>query len=59
MRGAIDIQTAASSGAHIVTVPPPQILNKWVDHKYTRETVRQFVNDAQEAVAQMKMLKRS
>lgn len=45
IRGVIDIQNAALSGAHIVTIPP-QFLPRMVDHKYTRETVRDFVNDA-------------
>lgn len=51
MRGAIDIQNAALAGAHIVTVPP-QFLPKMIDHKYTRETVRQFNRDAEKALAQ-------
>lgn len=52
MRGAIDIQTAALAGAHVVTVPP-QFLPKMIDHKYTRETVRQFNRDAEKALAQL------
>lgn len=51
MRGPVDIQTAALAGAHIVTVPP-QFLPKMIDHKYTRETVRQFNQDAEKALAQ-------
>ncbi|GAI71136.1 unnamed protein product, partial [marine sediment metagenome] len=38
--------------AHIITIPP-QFLYKMADHKYTRETVRQFVNDAQKALEMM------
>ncbi len=48
IRNVIDIQNAAMAGAHIVTVPPP-LLTKWVDHKYSRETVKQFMDDAQKA----------
>jgi transaldolase len=49
MRGPVDIQNAALAGAHVVTVPP-QFLPKMIDHKYTRETVRQFNRDAEEAL---------
>ncbi len=56
IRGAIDIQNAAAAGAHILTVPP-QFLNKMVDHKYTRATVEQFINDAQKALIEMNKLK--
>src|SRR5580692_4467491 len=45
IRGVFDVQVAALAGAHIVTIPP-QFLPKMVDHKYTRETVRQFNDDA-------------
>ncbi len=48
IRTLLDIQSAALSGAHIITIPP-QFLPKMVDHKYTRETVRQFVQDAEKA----------
>ena len=58
MRGAIDIQTAALSGAHVVTVPP-QFLPKMIDHKYTRETVRQFNRDAEKALAQFAVVRGS
>jgi transaldolase len=51
MRGTVDIQNAALAGAHIVTIPP-QFLPKMIDHKYTRETVRQFNRDAEKALAQ-------
>jgi transaldolase len=45
IRGAIDVQSAALAGAHIITIPP-QFLPKMVDHKYSRDTVRQFNEDA-------------
>jgi len=45
IRTVMDVQGAALAGAHVVTIPP-QFLCKMVDHKYTRETVRQFNEDA-------------
>jgi transaldolase len=52
IRTAIDVQNAALAGAHIVTIPP-QFLPKMVDHKYSRETIRQFNRDAEKALAKM------
>ena len=52
IRSVMDIQQAALAGAHIITIPP-SFLPKMVDHKYSRDTVRQFNRDAQKAVAQM------
>lgn len=52
MRTAMDIQSAALAGAHIVTIPP-QFLPKMLDHRYTRETVRQFVRDAEKSISQL------
>lgn len=52
MRGVIDVQAAAASGAHIITVPP-QILEKMLDHKYSHETVRGFNADARKALVEM------
>ena len=52
IRGPIDIQNAAAAGAHVITIPP-QFLNKMVDHKYTRATVEQFINDAQKTLVKM------
>src|SRR5467141_4933054 len=49
IRTVMDIQNAALAGAHIITIPP-QFLPKMVDHRYTRETVRQFNEDAAKAV---------
>jgi transaldolase len=48
IRSCMDVQAAALAGAHVVTIPP-QFLPKMVDHKYTRETVRQFNEDAVKA----------
>ncbi len=52
IRSVADILQAAMAGAHIITIPP-QFLTKMADHKYTRETVRQFVSDAQKATEMM------
>ena len=52
IRGVIDIQQAAIAGAHIITIPP-QFLDKMADHKFTRETVRQFITDAKKALEMM------
>lgn len=52
IRSVIDVQCAALAGAHIVTIPP-QFLAKMIDHKYTRETVRQFNSDAEKALDQI------
>jgi len=51
IRTVLDVQNAALAGAHIVTVPS-QFLPKMVDHKYSRETVRQFVQDAEKTLAE-------
>jgi len=56
IRAVIDVQSAALAGAHIVTIPP-QFLSKMVDHKYSRETVRQFNQDAEKALAQISQYK--
>jgi len=56
IRAVMDVQTAAVAGAHIVTIPP-QFLPKMVDHKYSRETVRQFNEDAEKALTQMATVK--
>lgn len=53
IRTVMDIQGAALAGAHVITIPP-QFLSKMVDHRYTRETVRQFVEDAEKTLAAMK-----
>lgn len=39
VREVFNIQDAALAGAHVITVPP-QFMNKLIDHRYTRETVR-------------------
>ena len=53
IRSTLDVQNAALAGAHIVTVPP-QFLAKMIDHRYTRETVRQFNQDAEKALLQIR-----
>ena len=52
IRTVMDIQSAALAGADIITIPP-QFLPKMVDHRYTRETVRQFMEDAERTLDQM------
>jgi transaldolase len=44
IRSVGDILRAVNAGAHIITIPP-DILAKMADHKYTRDTVRQFIAD--------------
>jgi transaldolase len=56
IRTVMDIQAAALAGAHIITIPP-QFLPKMVDHRYSRETVRQFVQDADKTMKLMKKAK--
>ena len=49
IRAVLDIQNAALAGAHIITVPP-QFFPKMIDHKYSRDTVRQFNRDAEKVL---------
>lgn len=53
VRTVTDVLNAAVAGAHIITIPPP-LLTRMADHKYTRDTVRQFVSDATKAIEMMK-----
>ena len=55
IRTVMDIQNAALAGAHIITIPP-QFLPKMVDHRYTRETVRQFNRDAEKALTEIAVI---
>jgi transaldolase len=52
IRTVMDVQNAALAGAHIITIPP-QFLPKMVDHRYSRETVHQFVQDADKTLKEM------
>jgi transaldolase len=52
IREVINIQEAAVAGAHIITIPP-QFLAKMADHRYSRATVEQFVDDANKALKLM------
>ena len=45
VRENIAVQQAAEAGAHIITVPP-ELLVKLIDHRYSRDTVRGFNEDA-------------
>jgi transaldolase len=52
VREVMNIQEAASAGAHVVTIPP-QFLARLADHQYTRFTVAEFVRDGQKALAEL------
>ena len=52
IRSVGDVLSAAIAGAHIITIPP-QFLGKMADHQYSRETVKQFIDDAQKALEMM------
>lgn len=56
IREVTNIQDAALAGAHIITVPP-QFMEKFIDHQYSRATLRQFNQDAQKALARMAKLR--
>jgi transaldolase len=49
IREAINVQTAAQAGAHVITIPP-KFLSQLVDHKYSRFTVQQFLDDGHRAL---------
>jgi transaldolase len=55
IRSTIDVQNAAQAGAHVITVPPP-ILDRFIDHRYSRDTVRGFNDDAAKALSRMEEL---
>ncbi|HLB27530.1 MAG TPA: transaldolase family protein [Dehalococcoidia bacterium] len=56
IRSAVDVQSAAQACAHVVTVPPA-FLDKFIDHRYSRETVRGFNEDAARALLKMEQLR--
>ena len=56
IRSVGEVINAALAGAHIITIPP-QYLDKMADHKYTRETVKEFIIDAQNARKMMEKAK--
>ena len=58
IRSVGDVLNAVVAGAHIVTIPP-QFLYKMADHKYTRETVKQFLDDADKALKLMQQATRA
>jgi transaldolase len=58
IRSVGDVLNAVVAGAHIVTVPP-QYLYKMADHKYSRETVKQFLDDADKALRLMQQATRT
>jgi len=58
IRSVGDVLSAAIAGADIITIPP-EFLSRMADHKYTRETVRQFVTDAKKALEMMEKVRGS
>ena len=56
IRSVGDVLSAAIAGADIITIPP-EFLTRMADHKYTRETVRQFVTDAKKSLEMMEKAK--
>ena len=58
IRSVGDVLSAAIAGADIITIPP-EFLTRMADHKYTRETVRQFVTDAKKALEMMEKVRGS
>jgi transaldolase len=52
IRQVFSVHEAALAGAHVITVPP-NLLGKLLDHKYSRETVRGFVEDGRKALSKM------
>ncbi len=58
IRSVGDVLNAVVAGTHIVTVPP-QFLDKMTDHKFSRETVKQFLNDADKALKMMQQASRT
>ncbi|MFC1918939.1 transaldolase family protein [Chloroflexota bacterium] len=53
IRSVGDVIIAINAGAHILTIPP-QFLYRMADHKYTRETVKQFTTDAQTSLSKIR-----
>jgi transaldolase len=58
IRSVGDVLNAVTAGTHIVTIPP-QFLYKMADHKYSRETVKQFLDDADKALRMMQQASRA
>jgi transaldolase len=53
IRGAYDVQQAACAGAHVVTVPPA-LLAKFADHRNSRATAAEFLENARRSEAAAK-----
>jgi transaldolase len=51
-----DVLSAILAGTHVITIPP-QFLEKMADHKNTRATVAQFIEDARKSAALMQQKK--
>ncbi len=52
IRQVFDVQAAALARAHVITVPPA-FLGKLLDHRYSRDTVRGFLDDGRKALSKM------
>lgn len=50
IRNTLDVQHAALAGSHIITIPPA-IMTKMADHRFSRATVEQFIQDGSELIA--------
>lgn len=52
IRNTIDIQQAVLAGAHVITIPPG-LVDKMVDHKFSRATVEQFLADGNKLLSEV------
>ncbi len=50
IRQPLDVQKAACAGAHVVTIPPA-LLAKLADHRYSRATAAEFLENAKKSEA--------
>lgn len=57
IRTVMDVQQAALANAHVITIPP-EFMPRMVDHKFSRFTVQQFVNDGEQAFSEAPILSR-
>lgn len=54
IRYVADVLQAAMAGAHVITILP-RFIPKMADHNYTKETIRQFIDDAQKTLEMIEM----
>ncbi len=55
IREAYNVQEAAEAGAHVITIPP-KFLKQMADHKYSRFTVEQFLQDGERSRAMIEQV---